>query len=137
MGVQYEVAAGFKANLKRHRKRAGYSQEEVGFLAGIHRTEVGMLERGIRVPRIDTLIKLASALEIPPGDLLEGIVWTRGASAPQGQFSVEPRAATLARRAGEERAPSDSASGNALREDAADGKRAKGNFQHVGHDRTD
>lgn len=74
----YAVAEGFKTNLKRHRERAGYSQEELGFLAGIHRTEVGMLERGIRIPRIDTLIKLASALEVPPGELLAGIEWAPG-----------------------------------------------------------
>ena len=34
-----------------------------------------MLERGERVPRIDTLIKLASALSIQPGELLVGIDW--------------------------------------------------------------
>jgi transcriptional regulator with XRE-family HTH domain len=36
-------------------------------------TEVGLLERAERMPRIDTLVKLAAALSIPPSDLLKGI----------------------------------------------------------------
>lgn len=68
-------AAYMAANLKRCRAAAGISQEEVGERAGLHRTEVGLLERGARVPRIDTLIKLATALEVDAGELLAGIVW--------------------------------------------------------------
>lgn len=70
-----KVARQFAANLLACRKRAGLSQEALGFRASLHRTEIGLLERGARVPRIDTLIKLASALNVPPGDLLEGIGW--------------------------------------------------------------
>ena len=55
------------------RRRAGISQEDLGFLSALHRTEIGQLERGIRIPRIDTLIKLAGALQLPPGDLLKGM----------------------------------------------------------------
>lgn len=73
------VAEQFGANLVYLRKRAGLSQEQVGFLADLHRTEIGMLERGIRQPRIDTLIKLAGALELTPGELLDGIEWKPGA----------------------------------------------------------
>ncbi len=40
--------------------------------SSLHRTEIGLLERGARVPRIDTLIKIASALPIPPAELIEG-----------------------------------------------------------------
>lgn len=68
----------FAANLLHARKRAGLSQEEVGVRASIHRTEVGLLERGERLPRIDTLAKVAGALEISPCDLLDGIMWNPG-----------------------------------------------------------
>lgn len=54
------------------------SQESAAFRASIHRTEVGMLERGERTPRIDTLVKLAGALDVDPGDLLDGIAWQPG-----------------------------------------------------------
>jgi hypothetical protein len=37
------------------------------------------------VPRVDTLVKLASALEISPSDLLEGMVWSP-ASTTEGRF---------------------------------------------------
>ena len=64
--VGSELAAYFAANLRRVRKAAGISQEEAGRRSSSHRTEVGLLERGARVPRIDTLVKLASALDVPP-----------------------------------------------------------------------
>ena len=73
------VAQRFGANLARHRKRVGLSQEETAVRASIHRTAVGMLERAERVARADTIVKLAWALEIDPGDLFEGIAWEPGA----------------------------------------------------------
>jgi len=84
---QVEFAIRFGKNLVHCRKRAGLSQEEVGFRASLHRTEVGMLERGIRLPRIDTLIKLAGAIEVEPAELLDGLHWTPG-SRPVGEFKV-------------------------------------------------
>ena len=70
-----EVAERVGENLCHHRKRAGLSQEELSFRASLHRTAVGQLERAERTARADTLVKLAGALAIPPGDLLQGIVW--------------------------------------------------------------
>ena len=70
------VGARFGANLKRIRKARGLSQEALAFAAGLHRTEAGMLERGIRLPRIDTFIKLCNSLDVGPDELLSGIVWT-------------------------------------------------------------
>jgi transcriptional regulator with XRE-family HTH domain len=72
------VAEQFGANLARIRKRADMSQEEVSFRASVHRTEVSQLERGLRVARVDTVAKLAAALEVDPGDFFEGIVWEPG-----------------------------------------------------------
>lgn len=85
-----DIATRFGQNLVRCRKRASLSQEELGFRASLHRTEVGMLERGIRLPRIDTLIKLAGAMEIRPEELLHGLDWSPG--GPRlGEFSVEAK----------------------------------------------
>lgn len=72
------VAERFGENLVQARRRAGFSQEELGFCASLHRTEIGMLERGVRLPRIDTLAKLAGALGVTPNDLMDGIGWTEG-----------------------------------------------------------
>jgi transcriptional regulator with XRE-family HTH domain len=80
------LAWRFGANLTHFRAEAGLSQEELGFIAELHRTEIGLLERGTRVPRIDTLLKLATALDIPVTELLDGIVWTPG-NKRQGYFT--------------------------------------------------
>lgn len=50
----YAIAPQFGENLIAARERAGISQEELGFRADLHRTEIGMLERGVRIARIDT-----------------------------------------------------------------------------------
>jgi transcriptional regulator with XRE-family HTH domain len=70
------VAAQFGRNLARCRKRAGLSQEELGYRAGLHRTEIGLLERGERTPRADTIVKLAGAVSVPVSDLFAGLGWT-------------------------------------------------------------
>lgn len=69
------VARHFGESLLVIRKRADLSQEQLGFLASLHRTEIGMLERGIRLARIDTLVKLMGALEVSAGELLDGLGW--------------------------------------------------------------
>jgi DNA-binding XRE family transcriptional regulator len=74
--VSEGVALRFGQNLRRCRLLAGLSQEELGERASLHRTEVGKLEKGERLPRIDTLVRLAGAMAIPGGELLEGIHWT-------------------------------------------------------------
>jgi transcriptional regulator with XRE-family HTH domain len=79
------VAKRFGENLRRVRRREGLSQEQLAIRASLHRTEVGKLERAGRVCRIDTLIRLAGALAVPPGELLEGIDWVPGPE-PSGAF---------------------------------------------------
>lgn len=82
------LAATFGANVARAREQAGYSQEELGFRAGLHRTEVGMLERGARLGRIDTFVKLLGALDVSPDVLLAGLTWTPGIYR-EGGFSTD------------------------------------------------
>jgi len=78
------VVERFSHNLLAARKKAGLSQEELSFRAALHRTEIGLLERAVRVPRIDTLVKLAGALDVRPEDLLDGIRWHPGDYSPGG-----------------------------------------------------
>jgi len=93
-----EVAVRFGRNLFRCRRRAALSQEELGALASLHRTEIGMLEHGTRLARVDTLMKLAGALSIDPAELLEGIHWVPG-NSDEGSFSISER--SLPRRRGD------------------------------------
>jgi transcriptional regulator with XRE-family HTH domain len=80
------VAQRFGENVMIQRRRAGLSQEALGFRASLHRTEISAIERGERVAKIDTLVKLAGALSVPPGDLLKGIAWLPG-HARAGRFA--------------------------------------------------
>ncbi len=81
------IAERFGANLRDCRKRVGLSQEETAVRASLHRTAVGQIERAERVCRVDTLVKLAGALEVDPGELFEGIVWEPG-NLQIGRFSL-------------------------------------------------
>lgn len=76
------IAVRFGKNLARERAKANVSQEALAVLAGLHRTEIGLLERGERCPRIDTVIKLAAALSASVDDLIEGITWHPGSVQP-------------------------------------------------------
>jgi transcriptional regulator with XRE-family HTH domain len=80
-----DIATTFGKNLNRCRKRSGLSQEELAVGASLHRTEIGLLERGERLPRIDTVIKLAGALSVPPSELIAGIDWSPGTTS-RGSF---------------------------------------------------
>lgn len=82
------AAQRFGKNLARQRRLADMSQDEVAFRAGVHRTEVSQLERGLRHARVDTVAKLAAALEVDPGELFEGIVWEPG-SVRVGRFVAQ------------------------------------------------
>lgn len=64
----------FGGNLRRLRERAGISQEELATRAGgLHRTEISLLERGEREPRLSTVVLLASALGVKVPTLLRDI----------------------------------------------------------------
>jgi transcriptional regulator with XRE-family HTH domain len=80
------VAERFGVNLRRVRRREGLSQNKLALGASLDRTEIGLLEHGHRVCRIDTLIRLAGAMAVPPGELLDGIAWVP-APEPRGAFA--------------------------------------------------
>lgn len=82
------VREQFAANLRRQRRRAGLSQEELGRLAGLHRTQIGLLERGARMPRIDTLVKLSGALGCDHADLIAKIEWRPAQVGDPGGYAV-------------------------------------------------
>jgi transcriptional regulator with XRE-family HTH domain len=48
----------------------GLSQEGLADLAGMHRTYVGDIERGLRNPSYRNLVKLAAALDVPLSELV-------------------------------------------------------------------
>jgi transcriptional regulator with XRE-family HTH domain len=84
----HDLKNRFGKNLARCRRRADLSQEELAVRASLHRTAVGQLERGERVARVDTLVKLAGSLDLPPGELLDGMGWDPGGTR-LGQFTAQ------------------------------------------------
>jgi len=86
-----DAAERFGQNVLAARRHAGFSQEELGALAGLHRTEIGFVEGGRRLPRADTLVKLASALGVEAGELLAGVEWIIPAPTRSGSFDVQER----------------------------------------------
>jgi transcriptional regulator with XRE-family HTH domain len=85
------VVLRFADNLCSLRRQAGRSQENLGMMAGLNRTEVGLIERGKREPRLLTLIKLAAALEVSMGVLCQGIDWQVVASPATGSLLIDGR----------------------------------------------
>lgn len=71
-GVE-QIGQRFAANVRRHRKAAGLSQEVLSFMAGIHRTQISLLETGGRLPRFITFLKLRGAPRATADALMEGI----------------------------------------------------------------
>jgi transcriptional regulator with XRE-family HTH domain len=63
----------FAQNVAQARKQRHLTQEEVSHRSGIHVTEVSRIERGLRDPRVTTLLRLADALEVSPAALLDGM----------------------------------------------------------------
>ena len=60
----------FGTVLQRRRQRAGLSQEALAAKAGIHRTHVGLVERGERNASLDVAHSLAEALGTPLWQLI-------------------------------------------------------------------
>jgi transcriptional regulator with XRE-family HTH domain len=58
-------------NLRRLRTEKGLSQEQFAFESRVHRTYISDLERGARNPTITVIEKLANALNVKAGRLLD------------------------------------------------------------------
>jgi DNA-binding XRE family transcriptional regulator len=69
------LAVYLGTTIRMHRVRLAITQEELARRTSLHRTEVGLIERGQREPRLGTIIKLAGALGAPLGSILTGIDW--------------------------------------------------------------
>lgn len=65
----------FSINLRKARQKAEVSQEELGYRCDLHRTEISLLERGGREPRLGTIVKLSGALGVTPEFLCSGVTW--------------------------------------------------------------
>ncbi|MDO9487543.1 MAG: helix-turn-helix transcriptional regulator [Sphingomonadaceae bacterium] len=67
MSFQHHIGRNV-AHLRRGR---GWSQENLGFEAGVDRTYISQIERGVANPSVASLMKVAKALAVPCFRLLE------------------------------------------------------------------
>ena len=58
-------------NLKRLREEQGYSQESFADHCGLHRTYISGIERGVRNPTVIIIDKIAKALKVSAGQMLD------------------------------------------------------------------
>lgn len=63
----------FAHNVRIAREKAGLTQEQLAWAAGLHQTEIARIEGGWRNPGLDTVFKVARGLAVPPGELFVGI----------------------------------------------------------------
>src|ERR1700688_2795184 len=78
-----ETTQDFSANLKQIRELRRLTQVEVGARAGIGAASVSHFETGQRAPSLDSLVKLADALEVSVDTLL-------GRESLETQMRVDP-----------------------------------------------
>ena len=68
---QSKLVSVFARNVRARRTAMGLSQEELAESAGVHRTYVGMIERGEKNVTIYNIERIASALKVEPAALLK------------------------------------------------------------------
>ena len=99
MAVDLKVLLGIA--IKAHRNSLGISQEELAHRAGLHRTYLSDVERGARNPSIESIEKLARALELSVATLFERAGNGNGATQTVEILLIEddPRDVELTRHA--------------------------------------
>jgi transcriptional regulator with XRE-family HTH domain len=66
-----DIRSRLGLNLKKLRKRRGWSQEDLALESDLHRTYISGIERGARNPTITIVDRLAKTLGVKPGKLLD------------------------------------------------------------------
>lgn len=67
---EQRLLLAFGEKLKRVRLSRGFSQEELAAVAGVHRTYIGMIERGEKNATLITIVRFARALGVTVSELL-------------------------------------------------------------------
>jgi transcriptional regulator with XRE-family HTH domain len=65
-----EINKAFGQAIRKHRLQLSLSQEDLAFRAGVHRTYISQIERGIKSPTLKIMWVLAKALETPMHEIL-------------------------------------------------------------------
>lgn len=82
------LAECFGRNLARRRRLAGLSQQALGELAGMDRSEIAAIERGLRLPRLDTVLKVSAGVGASTCELLAELPRWRPGRHVEGGFDL-------------------------------------------------
>lgn len=74
-----ELQKIFGANVRHHRRSAGWTLEQLAGEVGVSRETIGKIERGISAPLFETVEKIASTLGVSPQALLGAKSFPSGA----------------------------------------------------------
>lgn len=66
-----DIDKAFGIAVKTRRTQLGISQESLAFRAGLHRTYISDIERGLKRPTLRVVLRLAYALDISAPDLVQ------------------------------------------------------------------
>ena len=66
-----EIAKSVGLRIRNYRTQSGYSQEKLAELSGCHPTYIGQIERGEKNATLESVEKIAKALNIPLSMLFE------------------------------------------------------------------
>lgn len=69
--MKRQVLIEFGQKVREERVRQGLSQEELAARAGVHRTYIGMIERAEKNITLESIEKIATALNIRIADFFE------------------------------------------------------------------
>jgi transcriptional regulator with XRE-family HTH domain len=64
------IPQAFDRVLREFRTKSGLSQEQLALNAGMDRTYISLLERGLRQPTLSTLFRLARILDVAPANMV-------------------------------------------------------------------
>jgi len=69
----FATALAFGAAIREKRSELGLSQEELANLAQVERSHMGKIERGEHLPNLVLILRLAKALSVKPGLLVDRV----------------------------------------------------------------
>lgn len=70
------------------RRAQGITMEDLSELAEVSHATVGKIERGVQSPSVETLIRLAAALEIEAGEVLRGVTVEDYGASREHRYTV-------------------------------------------------
>ena len=75
------LASLFGDEIRKIRLETNLSQEELAYRAGVHRTYISQLERGLKTPSLDVVFRLCAALDQEPHKLIKHMSQKMGGSS--------------------------------------------------------